>query len=81
LAADPLENPPNDNHAERLIGSIRGIALIMLLCWASGTFIHRLKANQKYYNEARTHLSLGAPIPRAVQAIGQTLTPRNAFAY
>jgi hypothetical protein len=30
---------------------------------------------QKYYNEARTHLSLqkDAPIPRAVQTVGQTL--------
>ena len=36
---------------------------------------HLLYAYQKYYNEARTHLSLekDAPIPRAVQAIGQTL--------
>jgi hypothetical protein len=30
---------------------------------------------QKYYNEARTHLSLhkDAPIPRAVQTVGDTL--------
>jgi hypothetical protein len=36
---------------------------------------HLLKAYQKYYNEARTHLSLDkdAPIPRAVQAVGQML--------
>jgi hypothetical protein len=35
---------------------------------------HLLRAYQKYYNEARTHLSLekDAPIPRAVQAVGQT---------
>ena len=34
-----------------------------------------LKSYQKYYNEARTHLSLekDAPIPRAVQSVGQTL--------
>src|SRR5207247_4193947 len=36
---------------------------------------HLLKSYQKYYNEARTHLSLqkDAPIPRAVQTVGQTL--------
>jgi hypothetical protein len=34
-----------------------------------------LEAYQKYYNEARTDLSLekDAPIPRAVQTVGQTL--------
>jgi hypothetical protein len=47
----------------------------MSLCLASDTFVILLKAYQKYYNEARTHLSLAkdAPIPRAVQAIGQTM--------
>jgi hypothetical protein len=36
---------------------------------------HLLKAYQKYYNEARTHVSLekDAPISRAVQTVGQTL--------
>jgi hypothetical protein len=36
---------------------------------------HLLKSYQKYYNEARTHLSLqkDAPIHRAVQTVGQTL--------
>jgi hypothetical protein len=36
---------------------------------------HLLNSYQKYYNEARTHLSLhkDAPIPRAVQTIGRTL--------
>ena len=50
-----------------------GIALTMSLCLASGTFV--ICSIQKYYNEVRTHLSLekDAPIPRAVQAIGQTL--------
>ena len=34
-----------------------------------------LNSYQKYYNGARTHLSLqkDAPIPRGVQAVGQTL--------
>jgi hypothetical protein len=36
---------------------------------------HLLNSYQKYYNEARTHLSLqkDAPIPRAVQTAGRTL--------
>jgi hypothetical protein len=36
---------------------------------------HLLNSYQKYYNEARTHLSLhkDAPIPRGVQTIGRTL--------
>jgi hypothetical protein len=40
-----------------------------------GHLRHLLEAYQKYYNEARTHLSLekDAPIPRAIQAVGQTL--------
>jgi hypothetical protein len=34
-----------------------------------------LNSYQKYYNEARTHLSLhkDAPIPRPVQTVGRTL--------
>jgi hypothetical protein len=36
---------------------------------------HLLKSYQKYYNEARTHLSLqkDAPVPRAIQTVGRTL--------
>jgi hypothetical protein len=36
---------------------------------------HLLNSYQKYYNEARMHLSLhkDAPIPRAVQTVGCTL--------
>src|SRR5260221_291535 len=38
-------------------------------------FLSLLHSYQKYYNEARTHLSLhkDAPIPRAVQTVGRTL--------
>jgi hypothetical protein len=33
---------------------------------------HLLESYQRYYNEARTHLSLckDAPVPRAVEAVG-----------
>jgi hypothetical protein len=46
-----------------------GIVLTMLLCSANGISAHLLKSYQKYYNEARTHLSLhkDATISRAVQ--------------
>ena len=43
----------------------------MSSCLASGTFVI-LESYQRYYNEARTHLSLckDAPVARAVQAVG-----------
>jgi hypothetical protein len=50
--------------------------LTTLLCSANGIFAHLLNFYpQKYYNDARTHLSLhkDAPIPRAVQTVGHTL--------
>jgi hypothetical protein len=36
---------------------------------------HLLNSYQKYYNEARRHLSLhkDAPIPRTIQTVGRTL--------
>src|SRR5690348_9787138 len=52
-----------------------GIVLTMLLCSANDILRHLLNSYQKYYNEARTHLSLDkdAPIPRTVQTVGRTL--------
>jgi hypothetical protein len=49
--------------------------LTMLLCSANGISAICSISYQKYYNEARTHLSLhkDAPIPRAVQTVGRTL--------
>jgi hypothetical protein len=37
---------------------------------------HVLQSYLQYYNETRTHLSLGkdAPIPRAVEAVGRILS-------
>ena len=65
-------SPWQNGCAERLIGSIRRDCLDHLVVFGVR---HLLKSYQKYYNEARTHLSLqkGAPIPRAVQIIGQFL--------
>jgi hypothetical protein len=49
-----------------------GIALDHIVVFGDRHLRHLLKSYQKYYNEARTHLSLhkDAPIPRAVQTIG-----------
>jgi hypothetical protein len=61
--------------SDRLIGSIRRHCLDHVIVFGEQHLRHLLKSYQKYYNEARTHLSLqkDAPIPRAVQTIGQTL--------
>jgi hypothetical protein len=61
--------------AERLIGSIRRDCLDHVVVFGERHLRHLLKAYQTYYNEARTHLSLekDAPVPRAVQVVGQTL--------
>src|ERR1700730_18373760 len=52
-----------------------GIALTMSFVFGERHLRHLLNSYQKYYNEARTHLSLhkDAPIPRAVQTIGRAL--------
>jgi hypothetical protein len=67
-------SPWQNGCAERLIGSIRRDCLDHVLVFGERHLRHLLKSYQEYYNEARTHLSLqkDAPIPRAVQAAGQT---------
>src|SRR3989441_2037825 len=67
--------PWQNRCAERLLGSIRGGCPDHVVVFGERHLRHLLEAYQKYYNEARTHLSLGkdTPIPRAVQAIGRTL--------
>ena len=47
----------------------------MWSCLASGIFVTCSNRIKNITNEARTHLSLqkDAPIPRAVQTVGQTL--------
>src|SRR6059058_5554270 len=68
-------SPWQNGCAERLIGSIRRDCLDHVVVFGEGHLRRLLKSYQKYYNEARTHLSLqkDAPIPRAVQTVGQTL--------
>jgi hypothetical protein len=61
--------------SERLIGSIRRDCLDHVVVFGERHLRHLLNSYQKYYNDARTHLSLhkDAPIPRAVQTVGRTL--------
>ena len=68
-------SPWQNGCAERLIGSIRRDCLDHVVVLSERHLRHLLKSYQKYYNEARTHLSLqkDAPIPRAIQTVGQTL--------
>jgi len=68
-------SPWQNGYSERLIGSIRRECLDHVVVFSERHLRHLLNSYQKYYNEARTHLSLhkDAPIPRAVQTIGRTL--------
>jgi transposase InsO family protein len=68
-------SPWQNGCAERLIGSVRRDCLDHIIVFSERHLRHLLKSYQRYYNEMRTHLSLqkDAPVPRAVQAVGQTL--------
>jgi transposase InsO family protein len=68
-------SPWQNGYAERLIGSIRQECLDYVVVFGERHLRHLLKSYQKYYNEARTHLSLNkdAPVSRAVQAVGRIL--------
>jgi transposase InsO family protein len=68
-------SPWQNGCAERLIGSIRRECLDHVIVFGEQHLRCLLKSYQKYYKEARTHLSLqkDAPIPRIVQNVGQTL--------
>src|SRR4030088_3511492 len=66
-------SPWQNGHAERLIGSIRRDCLDHVVVFGERHLRHLLGSYQKYYNDARTHLSLNkdAPASRAVQAVGR----------
>src|SRR5882724_1651114 len=70
-----LRSPWQNGYSERLIGSIRRDCLDHVVVFGERHLRHLLNSYQKYYNEARTHLSLhkDAPIPRAVHAVGRIL--------
>jgi transposase InsO family protein len=68
-------SPWQNGYAERLIGSIRRDCLDHVAVLGDRHLRHLLKSYQKYYDEARTHLSLhkDAPIARAAQTVGRML--------
>jgi Integrase core domain len=69
------QSPWQNGYAERLIGSIRRECLDYVVVFGERHLRHLLKSYQRYYNEARTHLSLSkdAPVSRGVQAVGRIL--------
>jgi len=69
-------SPWQNGYAERLIGSIRRECVDHVVVLGERHLRHLLLSYMKYYNEARTHLSLtkDAPIPRGAQAAGRILS-------
>jgi len=67
-----LKSPWQNAYVERVIGSVRRECLDHIII-LSAAHLHRvLKAYAKYYNNARTHLSLkkNAPVPRPISTSG-----------
>jgi transposase InsO family protein len=65
-------SPWQNGHAERLIGSIRRECLDHTVILGEANLRQVLKAYAAYYNNVRTHLSLGkdAPLVRPVRRFG-----------
>jgi transposase InsO family protein len=68
-------SPWQNGFAERLIGSIRRECLDHVVVFGERHLRHILLSYMKYYNEARTHLSLekDTPVSRAVEWTGHIL--------
>jgi transposase InsO family protein len=68
-------SPWQNGYAERLIGSIRRECLDHVVVFGERHLRYLLNSYQRYYNEARTHLSLkkDAPVPRDVFRTGRIL--------
>jgi Integrase core domain len=65
-------SPWQNGYSERLIGSIRWDCLDHVVVFGERHLRHLLNSYQKYYNEARTHLSLQCPqITRYSSEIGK----------
>jgi transposase InsO family protein len=69
-------SPWQNGYAERLIGSIRRDCLDHVIVFGERHLRYLLDSYQRYYNEARTHLSLrkDAPEPRQAQAVGRVIS-------
>jgi transposase InsO family protein len=65
-------SPWQNGFVERLIGSIRRECLDHVVVFGERHLRHVLLSYMNYYNEMRTHLSMGkdAPVPRAVERVG-----------
>jgi transposase InsO family protein len=65
-------SPWQNGFVERLIGSIRRECLDHVVVLGERHLRHVLLSYMNYYNEMRTHLSMGkdAPVPRAVERVG-----------
>ena len=70
-----VRSPWQNGYAERLIGSIRRECLDNVVVFGERHLRRLLESYQRYYNEARTHLSLDkdAPVSRAVEAVGSII--------
>jgi transposase InsO family protein len=68
-------SPWQNAYAERLIGSIRRECVDHIVVFGEQHLRHALLSYMNYYNEVRTHLSLGkdAPVSRLAHAVGQIL--------
>ena len=68
-------SPWQNGYSERLIGSIRRECLDNVVVFGEHHLRHLLGSYQKYYNDARTHLSLDkdAPVSRAIEAVGSII--------
>ena len=66
-------SPWQNGHTERLIGSIRRDCIDHVVVFGERHLRHLLRLYQRYYNDARTHLSLNkdTPASRAVQTVGR----------
>ena len=66
-------SPWQNGHAERLIGSIRRECLDHIVVFGEAHLRCNLAGYADFYNELRTHLSLGKDSPRCrpVQRLGQ----------
>ena len=69
-------SPWQNGYAERVIGSIRRDCLDHVVILGERHLRHLLRSYKKYYNEARTHLSLckDAPVSREGRAAGRVIS-------
>lgn len=68
-------SPWQNGYAERLIGSIRRECIDHVVVFGERHLRHLLQIYAEYYNQTRTHLSLGKDLPlsRAIEAVGRII--------